>query len=195
MILLGSPDRGPYTPVAVWPDAKLSMHHLTGAAERSLKERRGLLFEKNPDPASPEHFPENFHVAYPIEVDGKIHGTVVLGVDETDRKTVQTIMRQLHWGAAWLDVLIRRTVAYTSETVNQRLQIKPVEQLQEDPGRLHESRVEEGHVERCGHRRRILGRLALWPKARQCGGACGPWPDTGGGGLARDDRWDRAANR
>jgi RND family efflux transporter MFP subunit len=122
MILLGSPDRGPYTPVAVWPDAKLSMHHLTGAAERSLKERRGLLFEKNPDPASPDHFPESFHVAYPIEVDGKIHGTVVLGVDETDRKTVQTIMRQLHWGAAWLEVLIRRTEAFTSETVNQRLQ-------------------------------------------------------------------------
>lgn len=122
MILLGSPDRGPYTPVAVWPDAKLSMHHLTGAAERSLKERRGLLFEKDPNPASPDHFPENFHVAYPIEVDGKIHGTVVLGVDETDRKTVQTIMRQLHWGAAWLEVLIRRTEAFTSEKVNQRLQ-------------------------------------------------------------------------
>ena len=50
MVLLGKPDSGPYTPVAVWPDAKLSMQHLTGAAERSLKERRGLLVEKDPDP-------------------------------------------------------------------------------------------------------------------------------------------------
>ena len=72
MVLLGKPDSGPYTPVAVWPDAKLSMQHLTGAAERSLKERRGLLVEKDPDPASANHFPENFHLAYPIEIEGKI---------------------------------------------------------------------------------------------------------------------------
>ena len=122
MVLLGEPDKGPFTPVAVWPDAKLSIHHLTGAAERSLKERRGLLVEKDSDPASPNHFPENIHIAYPIEVDGKLHGTVVLGVDETDRKVIQAIMRRLHWGAAWLEVLIRRTQAATSEAVSRRLQ-------------------------------------------------------------------------
>ena len=122
MVLLGEPGTGPFTPVAVWPDAKLSMHHLTGAAERSLKERRGLLVEKDADPASPNHFPENIHVAYPIEVEGKLHGTVVLGVDETDRNAVQAIMRQLHWGAAWLEVLIRRTQGATSDAVGQRLE-------------------------------------------------------------------------
>jgi multidrug resistance efflux pump len=122
MVLLGEPDSGPFTPVAVWPDAKLSMHHLTGAAERSLKERRGLLVEKDADPASQNHFPENIHIAYPIEVEGKLHGTVVLGVDETDRNAVQAIMRQLHWRAAWLEVLIRRTQAVSSDAVSQRLQ-------------------------------------------------------------------------
>lgn len=123
MILLGNPDSGPFTPVAVWPDAKLNMHHLTVAAERSLKERRGLLVEKDSDPAYRNNFPENFHIAYPIEVAGKIHGTVVLGVDEHDRTVVQKIMRQLHWGAAWLEVLIRRTQAATSDEVSKRLQI------------------------------------------------------------------------
>jgi len=122
MVLLGEPDSGPFTPVAVWPDAKLSMHHLTGAAERSLKERRGLLVEKDPDPASPNHFPENIHIAYPIEVEGKLHGTVVLGIDETDSNTIQALMRQLHWGAAWLEVLIRRTQVAASEAVSERLQ-------------------------------------------------------------------------
>jgi multidrug resistance efflux pump len=122
MVLLGEADSGPFTPVAVWPDAKLSMHHLTGAAKRSLKERRGLLVEKDPDPASPNHFPENIHIAYPVEVDGQLHGTVVLGVDESDRNAVQAIMRQLHWGAAWLEVLIRRTRAGASEAVSGRLQ-------------------------------------------------------------------------
>ena len=96
MVLLGNPDSGPFTPVAVWPDARLNLQHLIGAAECSLKERSGLLVEKDTDPASKNHFPENFHIAYPIEVAGKIHGTIVLGVKEHDRNVVQKIMRQLH---------------------------------------------------------------------------------------------------
>ena len=70
------------------------MRHLTRAAERSLKERRGLLVEKDPDPSSKNHFPENFHIAYPIEVAGKIHGTVVLGVKEQDRNVVHVSEKQ-----------------------------------------------------------------------------------------------------
>jgi multidrug efflux pump subunit AcrA (membrane-fusion protein) len=122
MVLLGPADRGPYTPVAVWPDAKMNMGHLTKAAERALKERRGLLIEKDPDPASEKHFPESYHVAYPIEIDTKIHGVVVLGVDEPDPSALQRIMRQLHWGAAWLEILMRRTEASNSDAVNKRLQ-------------------------------------------------------------------------
>jgi RND family efflux transporter MFP subunit len=117
MVLLGTTERGPYTPVAVWPDAKLSMNHLTGAAERALKERRGLLIEGD---SSPD--PETYHVAYPIEVSGKLYGVVVLEVDQHLRHEMQAIMRQLHWGAAWLEVLIRRTEALKSTEVNERLQ-------------------------------------------------------------------------
>jgi multidrug resistance efflux pump len=119
MVLLGDPDRGPYTPVAVWPDAKLSMNHLTGAAERALKERRGLLIE---DGDYENALPAAVHVAYPIEVSGKIHGVVVLEVEQHSRHEVQAIMRQLHWGAAWLEVLIRRTEALQSAEMNERLQ-------------------------------------------------------------------------
>ncbi len=122
MVLMGPADRGPFTPVAIWPDAKMNMGHLTQAAERSLKERRGLLLEKDPNPAVANHFPEHFHVAYPIEIDKKIHGTVVLGVDEIDVTAVQQIMRQLHWGAAWIEVLVRRGETLKSAQVNERLQ-------------------------------------------------------------------------
>ena len=122
MVLLGEPDSGPFTPVAVWPDAKLSMHHLTGAAENALKERRGLLIESNSQ-ATPENpSPENYQIAYPIEISGELHGVVVLGIEQEDKKEVQTIMRQLHWGAVWLEVLIRRSEAVKSSQVNERLQ-------------------------------------------------------------------------
>lgn len=121
MVLMGPADRGPFTPVAVWPDAKMNMGHLTGAAEKALKERRGLLLENESKPESAEASLERFHVAYPIEIEGKIHGAVVLGVDEPDKKAVQRIMRNLHWGAAWLEVLVRRSEAKKSEQANSRL--------------------------------------------------------------------------
>lgn len=121
MVLLGPPETGPFAPVAVWPDAKLSMTHLTGAAERSLKERRGLLIEVDPSTNSDSAFPENYHVAYPIDISGKLHGVVVLGVDQHPRHEVQAILRRLHWGAAWIEVMIRRSEALKSAEVNERL--------------------------------------------------------------------------
>jgi multidrug resistance efflux pump len=122
MVLLGPPDHGPFTPVAVWPDAKLSMHHLTGTAQRALKERRGLLIDSKTQPTPDNPFPETYQVAYPIEVSEKLHGVVVLGVDQPDKNEVQNIMRQLHWGSAWLEVLTRRTEALKSAAANERLQ-------------------------------------------------------------------------
>lgn len=118
MVLLGEPDRGPFMPVAVWPDARVSMQHLTGAAERALKERRGLLVEGE----SPglNAVPEACHVAYPVEVSGKIHGVVVLEVERSPGHEVQGLMRKLYWDAAWLEILIRRSEAlHSAESIAQ----------------------------------------------------------------------------
>lgn len=122
MVLLGTPDRGPFTPVAVWPNAKHNVTHLSSSAEQALKERRGLLIEgrSTVDPENPS--PETYHIAYPIEVSGKLHGVVVLEVEQHPMHQVQAIMRQLHWGAAWIEVLIRRNEALKSAEVNERLQ-------------------------------------------------------------------------
>ncbi len=123
MVLLGAPDQGPFTPVAFWPSAKHNMTHLTGAVERALKERRGLLIQGDSSSSeSPEIVLETYHVAYPVEVSSKLHGVVVLEVEHHAQHEIQTLMRQLHWGAAWLEVLIRRTEALKSSEVNERLQ-------------------------------------------------------------------------
>ncbi len=122
MVLLGSPERGPFSPVAVWPDAKIGLTHLAGIAERSLKERRGLLLESQDQSPADRPFPETHQIAYPVEVGGKLQGVVVCGVDQQDVKGVQQIMRQLHWGAAWLEVLLQRTDLTKAQEETQRLQ-------------------------------------------------------------------------
>jgi RND family efflux transporter MFP subunit len=122
VVLLGTPDQGPFIPVAVWPNARQNVTHLTAAAERSLKERRGLLI-KNGFSQDPENtFPESYHVAYPIEVSGKLHGVVVLEVGPRPKQKLQAVLRQLHWGAAWLELLMRREYASGDTAANERLQ-------------------------------------------------------------------------
>lgn len=121
IVLLGNPDQGPYTPVAVWPDAKLSMNHLAGTAERSIRERRGLLVDKEGGPPAVKGAPETCQIAYPIEVAGKIHGVVVMEVEAPFKQDVQALMRQLHWGAAWLEVLIRRKESARNAEESERL--------------------------------------------------------------------------
>jgi RND family efflux transporter MFP subunit len=117
MVLLGEPDRGPFMPVAFWPDARVSMQHLTGAAERALKERRGLVDDDSPVGNA---VPETCNIAYPVEVSGKIHGVVVLEVERAPGQEVQKLMRQLYWNAGWLEILIRRSEALRStDTVDQ----------------------------------------------------------------------------
>jgi RND family efflux transporter MFP subunit len=123
LVLLGTPDRGPFTPAAIWPSPNFSVKHLTGAAERTLKERRGLLIHNEPSQDTEDKIPEGYQVAYPIEVSGKLHGAVVLEVEPRPSREVQDIMRKLHWGAAWLEVMLHRTDALRSTEVNARLQM------------------------------------------------------------------------
>jgi multidrug resistance efflux pump len=120
MVLLGSPDHGPFTPAAVWPNLNFDVRHLATAAERALKERRGLLIKI--DSTSENNMQEGYHLAYPIELSGKIHGVVVLEINQCVRDEVQDLMRDLHWGAAWLEVMLRRADALRSQEATERLQ-------------------------------------------------------------------------
>jgi RND family efflux transporter MFP subunit len=120
LVVLGSPDRGRFKPVAAWPPRQ-SMKHLTAAAERALVERRGLLHkrESNGHGAPAE---QRCDVAYPIEIDGQVHGVVVLEVDPRPELELQRVLRQLHWGSAWLEVVFRRDEAVGSSAARGRLQ-------------------------------------------------------------------------
>ena len=108
MVLLGAPDVGPFTVMAVWPDIRRSMEHLTTAAERAVQERRGLLLRHESDGATGDSVAPSHHVAYPLEVDEKLYGVVVLETPLRSEAELQAMLRQLHWGSGWLEVLFRR---------------------------------------------------------------------------------------
>lgn len=122
MVLLGPPDRGPFRPVAVWPDTRVSVKHLTKTAERTLSERRGLVVtpEAEGGAAISDRWPE---VGYPIDVRGRIHGVAVLEVASKQEARLKTVMRQLHWGAAWLELLFCREEVQQETARRERVQL------------------------------------------------------------------------
>ncbi|MFQ5937794.1 MAG: HlyD family efflux transporter periplasmic adaptor subunit, partial [Acidiferrobacterales bacterium] len=121
LVLLGPADAGPFTPAAVWPDVRRSMQHLTAAAERALKERRGLLLSSQAQSQSGDSSTESYHVAYPLEIEKALHGVVVLEVPARPQAQLQAILRQLHWGSAWLEVLLRRQQSHSDALTQKRL--------------------------------------------------------------------------
>src|SRR2546428_243163 len=122
LVLLGPPDRGPFSPTAVWPSPRRSMKHLTEASQRALTDRRGLLIKRDPNgvPGAPAR--ERYDVAYPIEVGGRLHGVVVLDVAPRPERDLQTVVRRLQWGFGWLELLFRREEAHRDAAIKERMQ-------------------------------------------------------------------------
>ncbi|WP_270935662.1 HlyD family efflux transporter periplasmic adaptor subunit [Falsiroseomonas oryzae] len=97
-LLLLQEGRARFTPAAIWPDRARDVTHLARTAQQALAEKRGIVAAGR-DGAS--------EVAYPLELDGQVHGAVVLELRATGA-ALQAALRQLHWGAGWLETLFRR---------------------------------------------------------------------------------------
>src|SRR5512134_1882480 len=118
LVLLLIESEGSYAPAAVWPDVRRDMSYLSHAAQKALVEQRGLVV-----PASAANAAgDGYHVAYPIEAVGKLRGVVVLDVGARPEADLQAALRQLHWGAAGLEVLFSREEVRREAAHKERLQ-------------------------------------------------------------------------
>jgi RND family efflux transporter MFP subunit len=99
-VVLQKPGIETFAPLAFWPEARRERGHLTQAIERALREGRGLVEPRGTRAA--------YVIAYPVRIDGKARGVVGLELGARDEGELQAAMRQLQWGAAWLEVLLRR---------------------------------------------------------------------------------------
>ena len=87
-LLLLEQGGGTFVPAAVWPSAQTDVTYLAPAAEQCLGERQGKVLRDQP--GAP------VIVAYPVELDGQLHGAVVLDVVERADDALQGVLRQLH---------------------------------------------------------------------------------------------------
>jgi hypothetical protein len=103
-----------YSAVAVWPDVRRDMSYLTPTAQQALVERRGVVAPGKP---AREGAPANTFIGYPVEAAGRLHGVVVLDIAPRPDAELQAALRQLHWGAAGLELMFcQQEVARAGET-------------------------------------------------------------------------------
>jgi RND family efflux transporter MFP subunit len=156
LVLLGPGADGSYSPVASWPDATHDLVHLGPAAQAALQERRGVVREGTlPAQAAPLVM-----IGYPIEVEGTLHGAVVLEIRPRPEAEVQRVLRQVHWGSAWLVDQFRQQAVVREKLRADRLAIASqavATALQERPLRAAALAVANELAGRLGCERVAIG--------------------------------------
>lgn len=106
IVVLGEPDAGQYAPAACWPDDEAKVPGLTAAAELAMAEQRGVVQGAAED--QPVASPGDCFIAHPLLVDDRLYGVVAIAVEARPAARLRTVMRQLQWGASWIEVMVRR---------------------------------------------------------------------------------------
>src|SRR4051812_32454571 len=98
VVALQKPGAPALAPVAFFPTPPQDGTRLVAVTERALREGQGIIL-----PAGDRH-----QVAHPVRVDGEIRGVVGMQLEPRADAQLRAAMRDLQWGAGWLEVLLRR---------------------------------------------------------------------------------------
>jgi len=99
LLLVAEREGDAFGVVAAWPDAQRDLQYLGAVAQRALAERSGVVVAPDGGVANAEG---PAHVAYPVEVAGRLVGAVVLDVGSGGAGGLQAVLRQVHWASGWL---------------------------------------------------------------------------------------------
>jgi RND family efflux transporter MFP subunit len=111
VLVLGPADTGPFAPVGFWPAGELSGPLLADVAQRALQSRQPLAVPGAPHSA----------VAYPVLVDGQVHGVVAVETALHSESALQDVLRRLQWGIAGIEALLRRQQLGDEQETRERL--------------------------------------------------------------------------
>lgn len=109
VVMMGPAEAGPFLPVAAWPETLNPEKSFENLVQRVLRERKGVVVRYQAE--IPGEIPDRFHLGYPIKLDKRLHGVIILDIAHRKPEQLQSVMRQLQWGSAWLENhLLRKQV-------------------------------------------------------------------------------------
>ncbi len=121
MVLLGPAEAGPFLPVASWPEQSAAPEIFDALVQRVVREGKGVVVRYQAELA--EAAPDRYHLGYPVKLDQRLHGVVILDIGHRQPEGLQSVLRQLQWGCAWLEKhLLRKQVAPVESAQQQLIQ-------------------------------------------------------------------------
>ncbi|MCF8721417.1 HlyD family efflux transporter periplasmic adaptor subunit [Nitrospina gracilis] len=108
VVVLGDPKTREYAPAAFWPEKKGIPLHLTGAVEMAMEQRKGVMRNPTQVNGKADAASKFSYLAHPFLVDGDLYGVVGVEVASRNPNTLRILMRQLQWGAVWVEQFYRR---------------------------------------------------------------------------------------
>lgn len=115
----GEDGDGSYVAAAIWPDVGRPMQYLAAAAEKTLRDRTGVVLA--PDGSAAQSRDQAVHIGYPVAVEGELHGAVVVHVTGCSEAELQRALRLVHWGTGWLVDHFRQRAQSRQQTGLDRL--------------------------------------------------------------------------
>lgn len=106
VLVLGEPDKGPFAPAASWPDEESASERLSAVVELAVAERRSVI--QGDDGEQQGAASQESTVAYPLLIQGQLYGVVAIETAARPSGGVRSLVRQLQWGASWIEVLLHR---------------------------------------------------------------------------------------
>jgi len=100
LILLAN-EAGAFAPAAIWPVEPIAVEALAEAGKRALASGRPLVEPHR-------HVHGTTLLAYPVARTDRPQGVVVLAIAGADADTLQSVMRNLHWGIGWIQSLTQQ---------------------------------------------------------------------------------------
>lgn len=112
LLLVAEPEgEGSFTVATAWPDRQRDLQYLGATAQRALTERCGVIAAAD----GGTKLEAGAHVAYPVEVSGRLCAAVVLDIAGGTPADLQAVLRQMHWAGAWLVDHFRQRVLAARE--------------------------------------------------------------------------------
>ena len=134
VVVLLKPGTSAFAPVAFYPESTRERTRLAKISERALKEGRGVVEPVEAAAGATQPVEPRYQLAYPVRLDGKVHGVVGVDIKWRQEPALQSAMRDLQWGSGWLEVLLRRHAdPMEAERLRLKLALDVVASLLEQP--------------------------------------------------------------
>ena len=156
VVVLGPKGRGPFAPVAVWPEGMGGSRALAEVVEQAIRERRQVARAGKATTVDQSGIHQ--FIAVPVVVNDNLYGGVAFEIGGDTSRGAAAMTAQLEWSVAWLESFIRRhwtppgdrlvTVLETVATTvhHQRFQEAVTAVATELAGRLGAERVSIGFL-------------------------------------------------